>query len=59
MSIIYYLIVLTNLIFDIGIIDKMSDAKVNSEDTEMVFQRLRAQPGNKVNIFKIVFVNNW
>lgn len=37
----------------------MSDAKVNSEDTEMVFQRLRALPGNKVNIFKIVFVNNW
>lgn len=59
MFIIYYLIVLTDLIFDIGIIDKMSDAKVNSEDTEMVFQRLRALPGNKVNIFKIVFVNNW
>lgn len=35
----------------------MSDAKVNSEDTEMVFQRLRALPGNKVNIFEIVFVN--
>lgn len=28
----------------------MSEAKVKSEDIEMVFQRLRALPGNKVNI---------
>lgn len=28
----------------------MSEIKVNSEDIEMVFQRLRALPGNKVNI---------
>lgn len=32
----------------------MSEAKVNSEDIEMVFQRLRALPGNKVNIFLIL-----
>lgn len=29
----------------------MSESKVNSEDIEIVFQRLRALPGNKVNIF--------
>lgn len=28
----------------------MSEAKVKSEDIELVFQRLRALPGNKVNI---------
>lgn len=33
----------------------MSESKVNSEDIEMVFQRLRALPGNKVNIHKYVF----
>lgn len=30
----------------------MSEAKVNSEDIEIVFQRLRALPVNKVNILK-------
>jgi len=28
----------------------MSELKVNSEDIEIVFQRLRALPANKVNI---------
>lgn len=30
----------------------MSELKVNSEDIEIVFQRLRALPVNKVNISK-------
>jgi len=30
----------------------MSEAKVNSEDIEIVFQRLRALPVNKVNMLK-------
>lgn len=34
----------------------MSEAKVNSEDLEMVFQRLRALSGNKVNIFRNSFM---
>lgn len=42
----------------------MSELKVNSEDIEMVFQRLRALPGNKVstylyiNILFLFSINN-
>lgn len=32
----------------------MSEAKVNSEDIEIVFQRLRALPVNKVIMLKIL-----
>lgn len=36
----------------------MSEAKVRSEDIELVFQRLRALPGNKVNIFSQNYIFN-
>lgn len=38
----------------------MSEAKVSSDDIEMVFQRLRALPGNKVSaLFKTVFITKY
>jgi len=37
----------------------MSEAKVNSEDIEMVFQRLRALPVNKVNMLKILLYSTY
>jgi hypothetical protein len=33
----------------------MSEAKVNSDDIELVFQRLRSNPGNKVNTLKYYY----
>lgn len=43
-----------NIVLLLALNIRMSEARVNSEDIEMVFQRLRALSGNKVNILEIV-----